>query len=153
MTPATSIKHGKKRYSYYVCSGAQKLGWKTCPSKSLPADQIEQFVLEQIRQVANNPRFLQGDFGQSLGQGEIAPTHLNATETPSDVEERRAWLSAILTSDWESQSTLEKGRFAQAMVEKVHYDGSKKKVSITFQASGLQMLAEALASVNQEKPR
>jgi hypothetical protein len=31
MTPTCSTKNGTKRYSYYVCSNAQKRGWHTCP--------------------------------------------------------------------------------------------------------------------------
>ena len=37
-----------RRYRYYTCSAAQKKGWHTCPSKSLPAAAIERFVLEQV---------------------------------------------------------------------------------------------------------
>jgi site-specific DNA recombinase len=47
MTPA-QVTRGNRRYRYYTCSGAQRKGWRTCPSKSLPASTIEQFVLEQI---------------------------------------------------------------------------------------------------------
>src|ERR1019366_9125504 len=49
MTPAHSCKGGKKRYRYYTCTGAQKRGWNTCPSKSIPAGEIERFVVQQIR--------------------------------------------------------------------------------------------------------
>ncbi len=48
MTPAHTQK-GNRRYRYYICSGAQKRGWATCPSKSIPAREIEQFVIDQIR--------------------------------------------------------------------------------------------------------
>jgi site-specific DNA recombinase len=49
MTPAHSSKRGR-RYRYYVCTQAQKRGWHTCPSRSVPALPIENFVLEQLRQ-------------------------------------------------------------------------------------------------------
>jgi site-specific DNA recombinase len=42
---------GQKRYRYYVCMYAQKRGWHTCPSKSVPAAEMENFVVEQIRSV------------------------------------------------------------------------------------------------------
>jgi hypothetical protein len=32
------------------CCAAQKRGWQGCPSKAVPAGEIEQFVLEQIHQ-------------------------------------------------------------------------------------------------------
>ena len=47
MTPA-HVSHGNKRYRYYTCSAAQKRGWHTCPSKSVPAVALERFVLAQI---------------------------------------------------------------------------------------------------------
>jgi site-specific DNA recombinase len=58
MTPAHTTRKGSQRYRYYVCSGAQKRGWQTCPSKSLPAAQIEQLVLGQIHQMGRDPQLL-----------------------------------------------------------------------------------------------
>ncbi|MCA9109911.1 MAG: zinc ribbon domain-containing protein, partial [Planctomycetaceae bacterium] len=42
---------GEKRYRYYVCMYAQKRGWHTCPSKSVPAAEMERYVVDQIRSV------------------------------------------------------------------------------------------------------
>jgi site-specific DNA recombinase len=47
MTPA-HVTRGNRRYRYYTCSAAQKKGWHTCPSKSVPALKLERFVLDQI---------------------------------------------------------------------------------------------------------
>jgi site-specific DNA recombinase len=47
MTPA-HVTCGNKRYRYYTCSAAQKKGWHTCPSKSVPAAALERFVLDQV---------------------------------------------------------------------------------------------------------
>ena len=47
MTPA-HVTRGQRRYRYYTCSAAQRHGWHTCPSKSVPALALERFVLEQI---------------------------------------------------------------------------------------------------------
>jgi site-specific DNA recombinase len=41
--------NGNKRYRYYVCVNAQKRGWDQCPAPSLPAAELEQFVVDQIR--------------------------------------------------------------------------------------------------------
>ena len=40
---------GKPSYRYYVCGKAVKRGRKTCPRASLPADDIESFVLKQLQ--------------------------------------------------------------------------------------------------------
>ena len=37
-----------RRYPYYLCLNAQRKGWAVCPSKSLPARQIEDSVITQI---------------------------------------------------------------------------------------------------------
>jgi hypothetical protein len=43
---------GGRRYRYYVCSQAQKRGWKTCPAPSVPAGAIERLVNEQIQRLS-----------------------------------------------------------------------------------------------------
>ncbi len=50
----TYSKKGSKLYRYYVCHKAQKQGWDSCPSPSLPAAEIEDFVIEQIRRVGQD---------------------------------------------------------------------------------------------------
>jgi hypothetical protein len=42
---------GNRCYRYYVCSQAQKRGWKTCPAPSVPAGEIERLVSEQIQRL------------------------------------------------------------------------------------------------------
>jgi site-specific DNA recombinase len=49
MTPSQTRK-GTRHYRYYTCTAAQKRGWQGCPSKAVPAGEIDQFVLEQIRE-------------------------------------------------------------------------------------------------------
>jgi site-specific DNA recombinase len=48
MVYSYTAKNGRK-YPYYVCRQAQRQGWETCPSKSLPAQAIEESVLRQVR--------------------------------------------------------------------------------------------------------
>lgn len=51
---------GTRRYRYYVCAAAQRNGWATCPTKSVPAGEIERFVVERIRAVGADPTILAG---------------------------------------------------------------------------------------------
>ena len=57
MVPTHTTK-GDRRYRYYVCSSAQKRGWHTCPSKSIPAQEIERFVVDQIRDIGKDPELI-----------------------------------------------------------------------------------------------
>src|SRR4029077_12561554 len=41
-----------------TCVNAQKRGWQTCPSQSIPAAQIEQLVLGQIQQMGRDPQVM-----------------------------------------------------------------------------------------------
>ncbi|MDG2127321.1 MAG: recombinase family protein [Fuerstiella sp.] len=54
MTPTHTTKNGNKRYRYYVCCHAQKRGWHNCPSPSIPATEIERFVVDQIRSIGRD---------------------------------------------------------------------------------------------------
>ena len=56
MGHTATVNGSKDRvYRYYVCYTAQKRGWEACPCKSLPADQIERFVVERVREVCMDP--------------------------------------------------------------------------------------------------
>jgi site-specific DNA recombinase len=61
---------GNKRYRYYVCLQAQKRGWESCPTKSVPAGEIESFVVEQIKGIGADPMLLHRTLNQLQRQGE-----------------------------------------------------------------------------------
>jgi site-specific DNA recombinase len=64
MTHSHTTK-GPKRYRYYVCVNAQKRGWQNCPSRSIPAAEIERFVVDQIKAVARDPGLIAETLAQS----------------------------------------------------------------------------------------
>jgi site-specific DNA recombinase len=59
MTPAHTTRKGGLRYRYYTCVHAQKSGWQSCPSKSIPAQPIEQLVVQQIQRLGQDPLVLE----------------------------------------------------------------------------------------------
>jgi site-specific DNA recombinase len=79
MTPAHSAK-GVRRYRYYTCTRAQKRGWHACPSKSLPADEIERLVLERIRGVGREPALLRELLAQARLQEQSRGAELEAEQ-------------------------------------------------------------------------
>ncbi|MFM8571259.1 MAG: recombinase family protein [Pirellula sp.] len=50
----TFTSRQSKRYRYYTCCKAIKQGWKSCPTKSVPAGELENVVVEQIRCIAED---------------------------------------------------------------------------------------------------
>jgi site-specific DNA recombinase len=93
--------HGAKRYHYYVCSSAQRRGWSTCPSPSVPAAEIERFVVDEIRTAAREKRA--NRFSAALGRFETA---------------------------WSLLDAREQARLLKTLVVRVSYDGRNGKVSI-----------------------
>jgi site-specific DNA recombinase len=59
MTPSHTTRKGGVRYRYYTCVHAQKSGWQSCPSKSIPAAPIEQLVVAQIQRLGRDPLALE----------------------------------------------------------------------------------------------
>jgi site-specific DNA recombinase len=105
MTPAHATCKGNRRYRYYTCTAAQKHGWRTCPSKSVPAAAIERFVLEQLA---------------------------TYVATKGAAVDR---LGPLATADWQSLAAEEQARRLRALVARVDYDGSHNQVAITLRPS------------------
>jgi site-specific DNA recombinase len=57
MSPTHSTRQNK-RYRYYVCTGSQKRGRHTCPTGSVPAGEIEQFIVAQIKSIGRGPELV-----------------------------------------------------------------------------------------------
>jgi site-specific DNA recombinase len=70
MTPSCTTRKRTKRYRYYVCSSATKCGRQTCPAPSIPAGEIERFVVERIRCIGTDPALQQEVFAQARQQDE-----------------------------------------------------------------------------------
>ena len=51
----TYTKKGRTRYRYYVCQKATKQGAKSCETRSIPAAEIEKFVVERIGTLGTDP--------------------------------------------------------------------------------------------------
>jgi site-specific DNA recombinase len=77
MCPSHTVK-GSKRYRYYVCSSAQKWGWNTCPSKSIPAAEIERFVVDQIKCIGRDPALLNETLAAARTQARAGIADLEA---------------------------------------------------------------------------
>jgi site-specific DNA recombinase len=54
MTHSHTSRRKNKVYRYYVCNRASKEGWDKCPSPSLPASEVEKFVVEEIARIGQD---------------------------------------------------------------------------------------------------
>jgi site-specific DNA recombinase len=72
MVPTHTTKNGNKRYRYYVCAGAQSRGWHTCPSPSVPAPELERYVVEQIKSIGKDPGLLADTLEEGQRESEEA---------------------------------------------------------------------------------
>jgi len=53
MTHSFTCK-GKTRYRYYVCQQAMKCGWNECKTRSIPAQEIEDFVVQRLARIGSD---------------------------------------------------------------------------------------------------
>ena len=79
--PTITTRNRTKRYLYYVCCSAQKRGWHTCPTKSIPATEIESFVVGQIRGLVQDPAFLKDTVAQVATQRQSQFAAIDAERT------------------------------------------------------------------------
>jgi len=94
MTPTHTTKDGNKRYRYYVCCHAQKRGWHNCPSPSIPATEIERFVVDQIRSIGRDSDLIRETTSQVREQADSQLVVLEA-ERASLERELARWVSEI----------------------------------------------------------
>ena len=78
MVHTHTLKNGTRRYRYYVCTNAQKRGWHDCPSKSIPAREIENFVVDQVRGIGKDPALLTETLEETRAQAQARIKELEA---------------------------------------------------------------------------
>ena len=57
MTPS-SCRKPNKSYRYYLCSTSHRLGQRTCPVRSIPAGEVEEVVIQELRALFRAPERL-----------------------------------------------------------------------------------------------
>ncbi|MBW2043212.1 MAG: recombinase zinc beta ribbon domain-containing protein [Deltaproteobacteria bacterium] len=76
----TYTKKKNRLYRYYVCTTAQKQGSDACQTPSLPAQEIEDFIVEQIRRMANDPDLIDQVYEQAVKQQRARIPRLKAEQ-------------------------------------------------------------------------
>lgn len=105
MTPGSTRKSGKKgeskEYRYYRCSTRDKQGSDACPSRPLPAEAVEAFVIERIKDVAHDERLLRETWTKLEGR---------ITEEKTALSKRRQALATDI-----ARLSLETRRLAESL--------------------------------------
>jgi len=134
MISARTSKNRPKQYCYYTCTGAQKRGWDSCPSKSISAPHLERLVIAQLQRLDLDPRLT----AEALA--------LKLIEEPTSASDKPVE-NGHLELDRQEQQLLVK-----RLLQRVDYDGASHKVSLVFLPSAIRTLAHEENGHNGEKP-
>ena len=129
MTHTFATRTGPKvsrRYRYYACASVLKGGRDACPCPSVPAADLERFVVGSI----------QGTLSGDTTMDDLArrATDLLATQRPDLVVDPDELLGAAesFMPVWESMTVRERITVVHALVQRVVFDGVEGTVSVTF---------------------
>lgn len=78
-----------RRYRYYVCQTALKKGWSSCPYPSLPAGELEWFVIDRIKETTGDPDVLAEAVNQAKEQIDRQAENLRQRRTLKENRARR----------------------------------------------------------------
>jgi site-specific DNA recombinase len=106
MTPTHSQKRGR-RYGYYACLQALKTGRQSCPCGWVPASEIEQLVINQLREAVQVHEPSPGN----------DPGHLYALSE---------------ADQWSELPTPKQAEALHQIIERLDYDGQKHLLSIVL---------------------
>jgi len=117
MVHSFTVKKGKY-YRYYICSNAQKNGWKTCPTKTVSAPELEEFVVERIRGMGTDPELVEATIAsvqnelQKKKPGLLAEKHRLERDIQKTQTESRRLVDALGRGTGES-SRIIAGRLSE----------------------------------------
>lgn len=82
-----TVKNQSRRYRYYVCMRAQKQGFDVCPNRSVPAAEVERFVVERIRAVGRDPSLLRETIAQvaAINRQKLATVESEAKDACGEI--------------------------------------------------------------------
>jgi hypothetical protein len=132
MTPSHSRKAGKL-YRYYVATDAIRQGYAECPVRSVPAAEVEEAVVAQVRHLLRTP--------------DIMAQAWMATKRESDeaIPEREVVQTVIdFAPLWDELFPAEQARIVRLLVERV--DLAPDGMQVRMRAEGLHTLVAELRS-------
>jgi site-specific DNA recombinase len=132
MTPSHTRKDGKL-YRYYVATDAIRQGYVECPVRSLPAAEVEEAVVTQVRYLLRTPEIIARIWAAAKREGDEAIPERDVVKTITE-----------FAPLWDELFPAEQARIVRLLVERI--DLAPDGMQVRLRAEGLQTLVEELQS-------
>jgi hypothetical protein len=130
MTPSHTRKAGKL-YRYYVATDAIRHGYSECAVGSVPAAEVEEAVVTQVRHLLRSPEIIARTW--AAAKHEVELPERDVVKTITDFEPL-----------WDELFPAEQARIVRLLVERV--DLAPDGMQVRLRAEGLQTMVEELQS-------
>jgi len=128
-----------KIYRYYICGGAAKSGYDTCPIRCIPAGAIEDAVLTQLRLILGSPEIVAQTYNMLQSR---VDADLEYEDMPVITEKEVSDELQKIGPVWDELFPSEQQRILRALVEQVVV--SQNGVDISLRAEGLYSVTSEL---------
>ena len=128
MTPSHSRKNGRL-YRYYVSTDAIRQGYAECAVRSVPAAEVEEAVVAQVRHLLRTPEIIARTW--AAARTDLQMPEREVVETVTD-----------FAPMWDELFPAEQARIVRLLVERI--DLSPDGMKVRLRAEGLQTLVEEL---------
>ncbi len=128
MTPSHTRKNGKL-YRYYVATDAIRQGYAECAVRSVPAAEVEEAVVAQVRHLLRTPEVIARTWAAAKSEVEVPEREVVETVT-------------AFAPLWDELFPAEQARIVRLLVERV--DLSPDGMQVRLRAEGLQTLVAEL---------
>jgi site-specific DNA recombinase len=130
MTPSHTRKAGKL-YRYYVATDAIRQGYADCPVRSVPAAEVEEAVVAQVRHLLRTPEIIARTWAAAKRESDEAVPERDVVKAITD-----------LAPLWDELFPAEQARIVRLLVERI--DLSPEGMQVRLRADGLRTLVEEL---------
>jgi len=132
MTPSHTRKAGRL-YRYYVATDAIRQGYADCPVRSVPAAEVEEAVVAQVRHLLRTPEIIARTWAAAKRDGDEAIPERDVVKAVTE-----------LAPLWDELFPTEQARILRLLVERI--DLAPDAIQVRLRADGLQTLVEELRS-------
>jgi site-specific DNA recombinase len=160
MSHTTAVRKSKC-YRYYSCGRAARAGRDACRCPSVPAEQLEGFVLSKLRAMMHDravvdatcaalngePRDAEPVNRQGRRKDDRGPLDRSAAvgarqiSPPAVGREVAVEILHDFDAAWGRLTAGERKKFVATLIRSIEWDGTTGKLTVTFEETGLETLA------------